>query len=64
MEFTEKHFWKEVVRDLFQNRKYEHVHKWYSSSEGWAWLSYKSERRYVDCTCSYTSIENILNGFK
>lgn len=64
MEFTEKYFWEEVVKELFENRKYKNVHKWYSSSKGWAYLSYKGERRYVDYTCSYTTIENILNAFK
>ena len=39
------------------------VHKWYSVSEGWAYLSYKSVRMRIDRSWSLEQVKELVSNF-
>ena len=56
MSTIEKSYWDEVIEML----KDGIFHLWYSSVEGWCYVSYKSKRIRIDSTMTLFEIKNKL----
>lgn len=61
MSTIEKSYWEEVI-EMLKGVKYSHFHLWYSSKDGWTWVSYKSKRKRIDSTYTLFAIKEVLNS--
>ena len=59
MATDEKEYWQEVI-DMLKGVKYNHLHLFYSSKEGWTWVSYESKRIRINSTMTLYEIKNKL----
>lgn len=59
MSTIEKGYWDEVI-EMLKGVKYNHLHLWYSSKQGWCYVSYKSKRIRINSTMTLYEIKNKL----
>ena len=60
MSTIEKGYWDEVIDMLF-SVEYKHLHRWYSSVEGWCYVSYKGKRTRIDWAMTLYEIKKKLD---
>lgn len=53
--------WLYKIDHIKQQHK---IHLWYSSEEGWAWLSYKGRRVKIDAGYTIKEIDETINQLK
>lgn len=58
-----KEFWREVIAHLKDYCKQNDYHLFYSSSEGWANVSYKAQRIRIRYTDTWFDIQEKLKQF-
>ncbi len=63
MTATDNMRWRNIL-DLIKKKQYSHIHKHYSTKEGWAVLSYKRISIKVTFLDSEIRVEEILNSFR
>lgn len=53
--------WLHKIKHIKQQHS---IHVWYSSEDGWAWLSYKGRRVKINAGFSIKQIDETINELK